>query len=41
MRKVKKSRTASSLGRSLVKDKNKRDRGRNKEDGWVNYAILL
>lgn len=41
MGKVKKAAAASSLGRSLVKDKNKRTRGRNKEDGWVINLYIL
>ena len=35
MGKVKKTAATSSLGRSLIKDKSKRDRGKAKEDGWV------
>lgn len=42
MGKVKKATNASSIGRSLVKDKSKRDRGKKKQDGWViKYVPLL
>lgn len=35
MGKIKKAATTSSLGRSLIKDKSKRNRGKKKEEGWV------
>ena len=35
MGKVKKATATSSLGRSLIKDKSKRNRGKAQEDGWV------
>lgn len=41
MGKVKKAAATSSLGRSLVKDKSKRDRNKNKKDGWVINILLL
>lgn len=40
MGKVKKAATTSSLGRSLIKDKSKRNRGKKKEDGWLHTSEL-
>ena len=37
MGKVKKTRDSSTLGRSLIKDKSKRNKGTPNEDGWVSY----
>ena len=41
MGKVKKATATSSLGRSLVKDKSRRNRGKAKEDGWVTNTYFI